>query len=66
MTGSLLFVASVCRLAELSDCRIVLRVLRVSADLWLYIVGSVSRTVIVDQIVAIMVTGAGLKPTGQA
>ena len=43
VTRSLLFVAPVCRLAELSDCRIVLRMSRVSPDLLLYIVGSVSQ-----------------------
>ena len=47
VTGSQLFITPVCRLAELSDCGIVLHVSRVSADLLLYIVGSVSRTVFV-------------------
>ena len=40
VTGSLFFVAPVCRLAELNDCVIVLHVSRAYADSLLYIVGS--------------------------
>ena len=46
VTGSLLFVAPVCRLAELSVCWIVMRVSRVSADSLLRVVSSVSLTIV--------------------
>ena len=45
VNGSLLFVAPGCRLAELSDCEFVLRVSRVSADLLLCVLSSVSLTI---------------------
>ena len=59
VTGSLLFVAPGCRLAELSDCKFVLRVSRVSADLLLYVVSSVSLTILWRHCVAEMATGSG-------
>ena len=46
VTRSLLFVAPGCRLAELSDCEFVLHVLRVSTDLLLCVVSSISRTML--------------------
>ena len=58
MTGSLLFVAHVCRLAKLSVCEIVLSVLHVSADSLLCVVSSVS--IVLEYCVAEMATGSGL------
>ena len=59
VTGSLLLVASVCRQATLGNCRIVLHLSRVLANLLLCTVDGVSQTVFVDQLVAIMATGSG-------
>ena len=58
VTGSLLFVAPLCCLAELSECVFVLHVSRVYADSLLYIVGSVSLTVFWDHFVGMMATGS--------
>ena len=59
MTGSLLFVAPICRLTELGNYVFALHVSQVYADSLLHIVGSVSLTVFWDHFVAMMVTGSG-------
>ena len=59
VTGSLLFVAPVCRLAGKSVCEIALRVLHVSADSLLRVVSSVSLTIVLEHCVAEMATGNG-------
>ena len=59
VTGSLLFVAPGCCLAELSDCEFVLRVSRVSADLLLCVGSSVFLTILWRHCVAEMETGSG-------
>ena len=46
VTGSLLFVTPLCRMAEVSDCVFVLHVSRLYADSLLYIVGSVPLTIL--------------------
>ena len=66
MTGSLLFVAPICPLAELSVCEIVLRMSHVSADLLMCVVSSVSLTIVLEHCVAEMATGSGRPVTGLA
>ena len=65
VTGSLLLVAPGHRQAALGDCRIVLRLLRVSAALLLCAVDVISWVVFVDQFVTIMATGSGWSDPGK-
>ena len=57
VTGSLLLVTPVRRLATLGDVRIVLRLSRVLADFFLCAGDDAPRTLLVNQFVAIMATG---------
>ena len=65
MTGSLLVVAPGCRLADLNACEFALRVSRVSADLFLCVVRSVSLTVLWRYRKAEMATGSNSPAVGR-